>query len=274
MEKKLEEEKKKQEEEEKKNKRRKKEENDSIPPQPEEEKIIFLDTDVYAPNSLDVYDYLSVTLREPFASLNTEGIHVRQKVDTLWEDMPFEVEHDTIDIKRYNIYADWQPENTYELVIDSASIYGLYGKFNNTIRKEMKTKKLDEYGAIFYNITGVNGPAFVELLDSKDAPVRQVPVVDGKADFYYLAPGKYGARLIVDTNNNEVWDTGSYKDKRQPEMVYYYPQVLDLKANFDLTQDWDVRALPLDRQKPLELKKQKPDEKKKKNNSNSNTRNR
>ena len=272
MEKKLEEEKKKQEEEEKKNKRRKKEENDSIPPQPEEEKIIFLDTDVYAPNSLDVYDYLSVTLREPFANFNTEGIHVRQKVDTLWEDMPFEVEHDTIDIKRYNIYADWQPENTYELVIDSASIYGLYGKFNNTIRKEMKTKKLDEYGAIFYNITGVNGPAFVELLDSKDAPVRQVPVVDGKADFYYLAPGKYGARLIVDTNNNEVWDTGSYKDKRQPEMVYYYPQVLDLKANFDLTQDWDVRALPLDRQKPLELKKQKPDEKKKKNNSN--TRNR
>ena len=87
-----------------------------------------------------------------------------------------------------------------------------------------------------------------------------------------MAPGKYGARLIVDTNNNEVWDTGSYKDKRQPEMVYYYPQVLDLKANFDLTQDWDVRALPLDRQKPLELKKQKPDEKKKKNNSN--TRNR
>ena len=220
MEKKLEEEKKKQEEEEKKNKRRKKEENDSIPQQPEEEKIIFLDADVYAPSSLDVYDYLSVTLREPFASFNTEGIHVRQKVDTLWQDMPFEVEHDTIDIKRYNIYADWQPENTYELVIDSASIYGLYGKFNNTIRKEMKTKKLDEYGAIFYNITGVNGPAFVELLDSKDMPVRQVPVVDGKADFYYLAPGKYGARLIVDTNNNEVWDTGSYKDKRQPEMVY------------------------------------------------------
>ena len=56
------------------------------------------------------------------------------------------------------------------------------------------------------------------------------------------------------------------------EMVYYYPQMLDLKANFDLTQDWDVRALPLDRQKPLELKKQKPDEKKKKNNSNARSR--
>ncbi|MBR4047098.1 MAG: Ig-like domain-containing protein [Bacteroides sp.] len=267
MEKKQEEEKKKREEEEKKNKRRKKDENDSIPPQPEEVKIEFLNPDVYAPNSLDVYDYLSITLQEPIAQFNPEGIHVKQKVDTLWEDIPFDLEHDTIDIKRYNIYADWKPENTYELTIDSASIYALYGKFNNTIRKEMKTKKLDEYGAIFYNVTGVQGPAFVELLDTKDMPVRQVPVVDGKADFYYLAPGKYGARLVVDSNENEVWDTGNYEKKRQPEMVYYYPQVLELKANFDLTQDWDVRALPLDRQKPLELKKQKPDEKKKKNNS-------
>lgn len=266
MEQKQEEEEKRKEEEEKKNKRNKKAENDSIPPQPEKENIVFLNPDVYAPGDLDVYDYLSVTLQEPIASFNTKGVHVQQKVDTLWEDIPFDIEHDTIDIKRYNIYADWEPENTYQLVIDSASIYALYGKFNNTIKKEMKTKKLDTYGAIFYNITGVEGPAFVELLDTKDKAVRQVPLVDGKADFYYLNPGQYGARLVVDSNQNEIWDTGNYKEKRQPEMVYYYPQILELKANFDLTQDWNVKALPLDRQKPLELKKQKPDEKKNNNN--------
>ena len=39
-------------------------------------------------------------------------------------------------------------------------------------------------------------------------------------------------------------------------MVYYYPMVLELKANFDLTQEWDIKAKPLDRQKPNELKKQ------------------
>ena len=55
-------------------------------------------------------------------------------------------------------------------------------------------------------------------------------------------------------------------------MVYYYPQVLEFKANFDLVQDWDVKAKPLDKQKPDELKKQKPDEDKKKN-KNSNNRN-
>ena len=57
-----------------------------------------------------------------------------------------------------------------------------------------------------------------------------------------------------DTNGNGVWDTGNYAEKRQPEMVYYYPMVLELKANFDLTQEWDIKAKPLDRQKPNELK--------------------
>ncbi len=57
-------------------------------------------------------------------------------------------------------------------------------------------------------------------------------------------------------------------------MVYYYYQVLELKANFDLIQDWNTMMKPLDKQKPDELKKQKPDEnKKKKNSSNSKNRN-
>lgn len=58
-----------------------------------------------------------------------------------------------------------------------------------------------------------------------------------------------------------------------PEMVYYYPQVLEFKANFDLIQDWNVKEKPLDKQKPDELKKQKPDEDKKKKKSQNNRNN-
>ena len=126
--------------------------------------------------------------------------------------------------------------------------------FSDKIKKDFKAKKLEEYGQIFFNVHGADSLAFVELLDGQDKVLRTVPVVDGKADFYFLNPGKYGARLINDTNGNGVWDTGNYAEKRQPEMVYYYPMVLELKANFDLTQEWDIKAKSLDRQKPDELK--------------------
>lgn len=231
----------------------------------------FLPVDVYAPSSMDVYDYVTLTFNEPLVSIDTTAIHLRQKIDTLWYDMPFDFIRDSLDLKHYNVFAEWKPGESYAFEVDSTAIHGLYGLFTDKIKKEFKAKKLEEYGQIFFNISGADSPAFVELLDAQDKVLRAVPVIDGKADFYFLNPGKYGARLVNDRNGNGVWDTGNYAANLQPEMVYYYSQVLELKANFDLTQDWSVLEKPLDKQKPDEMKKQKPDENKKnKNKDNSN----
>jgi len=110
----------------------------------------------------------------------------------------------------------------------------------------------------------LNNSAFVELLDTQDKVIRKVEVKNNRADFYYLMPGKYAARLIVDENKNGRWDTGDFKTRKQPEMVYYYPQLIEFKANWEALQDWDLNAKSLDEQKLEELKKQKPDENKKK----------
>ena len=130
----------------------------------------------------------------------------------------------------------------------------------------------------FLNIAGT-GPIFGAIMGAKFGPSAYLWIVFGCIfagavhDYLsgMLSVRNGGARLVEDTNGNGVWDTGLYAGKRQPEQVYYYPQVLELKANFDLLQDWNVLQLPLDKQKPNELKKQKPDEDKKKNrNRNSN----
>ena len=206
------------------------------------------------------------------ASASSDAIHLRQKVDTLWKDVAFDFLPDSLNLLRYNVYADWEPGESYSLEVDSVAFYGIYGLFTDKVKKDFKVKKLEEYGQIFYNVSGADSLAFVELLDGQDKVVRTVPVVDGKADFYFLNPGKYSARLINDANGNGVWDPGNYKEKRQPEEVFYYPQVIELKANFELTQTWGIKEKPLDKQKPDELKKQKPDEDKKNNNRNNRNR--
>ena len=232
--------------------------------EPEEEKTKFLEVDLFAPSSIDIYDYLTFTFKEPVARFDTAAVHLRHKVDTLWYDMPYEFEHDSTDIMRYNLYADWSAGESYSIEVDSMAITGIYGLFTDKIKREFKAKTLEEYGQIFFNVIGADSIAFVELLDASDKVVRTVPVTNGRADFYYLAPGKYGARLINDTNGNGVWDTGNYSQHLQPEKVCYYHQILELKANFDLTQDWFVNERTPDRQKPEEMKKQKPDEDRKK----------
>ena len=265
----------KEQEEKEKEEKRRRERGDTIDVQPKTE---FLAVDIYAPSSMDVYDYLTLTFPEPVASIDSAGIQLQQKVDTLWHDLPFEIEPDSLDIRVFNVYADWQPGESYSLQLDSAAVFGIYGRFIDKQKKEFKVKTLDSYGQVFFNISGAEDVDLVELLDSKDAVVRSEKVVNGRADFYYLNPGKYAARLVRDFNRNGKWDTGDYERHLQPEEVFYYPQMIEFKANFDVLQDWDLYAKTPDLQKPDDIKKQKPEQKRdnnrnRNNNRNNNTRN-
>ena len=110
--------------------------------------------------------------------------------------------------------------------------------------------------------------AYVELLNGSDKAVRHEPIVKGHAEFFFLNPGKYYARIVDDANGNGKWDTGVLSDHLQPEHVYYYPQVLEVRALWDMRQDWDITALPIEKQKPLDITKQKPEVKKERRSKN------
>lgn len=232
----------------------------------EPEPTVFLKVNVSAPSSFDVYKNIELEFEEPIIWYDSTAIHLKQKIDTLWTDVPFAFEKDSIHLRKYKLRAYWEPETEFNFTVDSTAFHGMYGLFTDKIEQKLKVRALSEYGTLFWNITGLDTlAAVVELLDAQDKVIQSSPVEDGKADFYYLNPGKYYVRLFIDSNKNGVWDTGLYADKLQPEMVYYYPAPIELKAYFEVTQDWNINLTPPDKQKPDEIKKQKPDERKKTN---------
>lgn len=230
----------------------------------EEVKVDFLAIETDIPNQMDVYANPSFTFAEPIQPYDISKVHLAQQVDTLWQDVPFIMEQDSLNIRKYRLKAKWKPGESYKVEVDSMAFNGLYGRYTDKVKEEFKVHSLDDYSTLFFNIKGVNGPAVVELLNSGGKPIRQAKLVDHQADFYYLKPGVYYARLYEDTNENEQWDTGCYKERRQAERMYYYSQSITLKVMFEFSQDWDVNALPIVKQKPKKLLKQKPENKKRK----------
>lgn len=225
----------------------------------------FFAMSVDAPSSLDLNRNIVLKFEEPVEHIDTAAIHMAVKVDSLWEDIPFILMVDSVVPRQYQILADWQPGQEYQLKIDSLGIKGIYGLYTNKVENQLKVKTLEDYGTLYLNIVGAGPHAIVQLLNSSDGVVRQQPVTDkNTCDFYFLQPStKYYIRLFNDDNNNGVWDTGNYEEKRQPEEVYYFPKVWEMKANFEFEETWDIHAVPLDKQKLDEIKKQKPDEAKK-----------
>lgn len=225
-------------------------------------KTKFLSMNVDAPSAFDLNRNITLKFEEPVAHIDTSAIHMAVKIDSLWEDIPFIFQTDSILPRQYQILADWQPGKEYRMQIDSLAIQGLYGLYTDKVENTLKVKTLEDYGTLYLNITGAGPHAIVQLLNSSDAIVRQQPVNrQNTCDFYFLQPNtKYYIRLFNDDNQNGVWDTGNYEAKRQPEEVFYFPKVWEMKANFEFEETWDVQDIPLDKQKLDEIKKQKPDE--------------
>lgn len=212
----------------------------------------------------------------PLEMVDTTKIHLYSKHDSLWYKAPFlfrqlakratdgtMIQPDSLRHGlKYELIGEWRPNIEYSLEVDSAAFVDIYGNISGKSKNGFKVKSNDEYSTLLVTLQGMDSlNMVVQLLDSGDKVVKEVKANNGQAEFFYLSPGEYYMRLFVDSNNNGVWDTGKYDEDRQAEEVYYYPQKLECRAKWDITQTWNPKSTVLYRQKPAEITKQKTDKK-------------
>ena len=224
----------------------------------QKERPDFLKVDWTAKNVMDVFDTLKITFSEPVIDFDFDKIQIQQKVDTLWENRKFPIVRDTLNPRILYVKHQWPYEHEYRISIDSAVIFSIYGKCNDSIGTSFKFYSEKEYGNLYVKIIGRENSGFGELLDNSDRVVRKSGLHDGELIFEDLKPGKYYLRYIEDTNGNEKWDTGNYTEHLQPEKVYYFQDVLTVSKYGSHEQDWDIKQLPVEKQKPLDITKNKP----------------
>lgn len=207
--------------------------------------------------------------KEPILEVDTTKIHFYVKKDTDWLPAPFLFMPEERSAKSYMLYAEWEPGQKYRFVMDTAAMVSVLEHESKSVRQEFHVRAVEEYGSIFIHVISPDTGVVVQLLSKNDkVEAQQRTDKEGNADFFFMKPGEYYMRCYVDANGNGQWDTGDYASGLQPERVYYFGKPLPLKAQWDLRQDWDIRAVDVARQKPMAITKQKPDKEKKLKNRN------
>lgn len=199
---------------------------------------------------------------QPLQHFDTKKLHLRLKKDSTYHDAPYALDTVPNNILAYRLRAEWRPGQEYQLVIDSAAMTSLYGRVNLATDNKFSIAKLEDFGTVFLSLSNAHESTVVQLLGSDGKPVAQAPTKNGRAEFYYVQPGKYYLRCFFDRNGDGKWTTGSWSPRRDPEEVYYFPKEIEVRANWDLNESWDVTALRLDKQKPDALVKQRSDKQK------------
>lgn len=132
----------------------------------------------------------------------------------------------------------------YELLIPDSTFFNIHGNTNDSLFYSFKTKAKDEYGNLVLTIDQdpFEGPWIIQLMNNKDVVLKETIITEkGLIRFDYMKPGIYKLRAIHDQNNNGYWDTGNYAHKRQAEKVIYLNSEIELRANWDYEENWNLK---------------------------------
>ena len=231
-----------------------------------------LKVEVKVNNSIAPDENVRIELPTPLQSLDSTKVHLYSKRDTLWYEARYRlrvreggdslapVGTNLLHKRWLELQAEWKPGVEYSFELDSLALTDIYGTTSGKIKQGFKVREDKEFATLAVSLTALtDSNVVVQLLNEQDAVVKQTRALAGTANFYYLQPATYYLRLFVDRNGNGRWDTGDFYRGEEPETVYYFPEEIECKANWDATRTWNPTAKPLNEQKPGKITKQKPD---------------
>jgi len=189
---------------------------------------------------LHLIDTFSIATNTPIINFDRSKIRITDKDSTV---IDF---RETLSKSKTKLYLDFEKKYSteYNFELLPKTITDIFGMSNDSLFFKLKTKTPEDYGIISIDLVSAKNTSFiVELLNDKKVLIRLVKIDSPKKiSFNLLPPGNYGVRITIDENNNGIWDTGSFLNRRQPEIIKYFDKIIELRANWDvnLRANWDV----------------------------------
>lgn len=142
--------------------------------------------------------------------------------------------------KKILINYAFKPEIRYLLVIPDSSFRDLFGAYNDTTKIYVQILDEEELGNLILHLSFADSlsstPFFYEIR-SKDGAVLSKKTIKPRVNvfkFEGLTPMTYSLRVIEDRNSNFEWDSGNYWQNLQPEKIFVYNGIINIRANWDV----------------------------------------
>ena len=139
-------------------------------------------------------------------------------------------------------YTPLKQGEKYRITIPAGLCRDLYGRPNDSLAFTTTVSSAEDYATLSLEIK-VNGTMthpVVQLLDEGGNIVRQQEVSSAPMRFDNLKPTTCRVRLFDDLDLDGKWTAGDYYLRRQPEPVRYFSKTLQLRANWEMYETWNL----------------------------------
>ncbi len=206
-----------------------------------EAEYLSLKLNIQQNSSMDLNKPLSLIAPRPVFNFDSTRMQLFRLVDTIEVADSYHLLPDSARIRNFIFQVKWEEGKRYHLFIAPGAFTDIFGISNDTIDIRFNTRFPDYYGKIMVSLTDNSSPYLIQLMDDKNNIVAIRSVTNSaKIVFDYLYPGNYRLKAIKDTNRNGMWDTGKYLENIQPEKVFFYPDKIELRSNWDTDLTWEI----------------------------------
>ena len=153
----------------------------------------------------------------------------------------FKTEYDEME-QKISFEFEKQVLEKYKMTVLPGAFIDFYEKQNDTLNYKFETKNTSDFGNLRIKLENVKQfPVIVQILDKKgDLLEERYSESNTSINFDLIEPNLFTLRLIYDTNKNRIWDPGNYLEKRQSEEVIYFSKEIDVRANWDVDQVFNL----------------------------------
>lgn len=181
---------------------------------------------------------LQILFGQPLSRLRFDSVLLVKGKDSLYNPPHYFL--DSIH-RRVAIPFVVKPGTRYELNFPDSAAINWNGNFNQAFRISFRSKQAKDYGLLRFKVSPQKRqPYILQMLKGKNRVVASRYFSSAKEiSFENLEPGYYRFRIIFDRNGNGKWDPGNYLRHQEPEKVIYYPQKIQVRANWEIDENWN-----------------------------------
>jgi len=99
---------------------------------------------------------------------------------------------------------------------------------------EYEPLRPESYGIIKGNVYSEFEFFTIQLLKGQREVIKEISNKK-QYEFKNVDPGNYSIRVIIDNNANGKWDPGNIFENIEPEYIYFFPEEITIRANWELT---------------------------------------
>jgi len=199
-----------------------------------------------------------IKFNKPIQSINYDSIYFR--FDSLYQ-IPisdsmvvFGQHRDELELKLNfrnvlpsdTLFSNWG--NKFELRMAQGSIISVENDSIPQVSKEYSFKKPKDFGIIRGSVNSDYQSYVIQLVDNSFdivAEVKSSELKENTYQFIHMESGNYSIRILIDENNNGIWEPGNILESipAEPIKLFFHPNVDEKKIN--LRANWEQSGIDL-----------------------------